>query len=76
VQSEKTIAITGAYTRPEYRGQRAAVSILDAAIQDYAAKGFERCSVDFESFNPEAAHFWMKYFQPVCLSLMRHPEIV
>jgi ribosomal protein S18 acetylase RimI-like enzyme len=75
VQSDTTIAITGAYTRPESRGQRAAVSILDAALKDYAAQGYERCSVDFEAFNPEAAHFWMKYFQPVCFALMRHPEV-
>jgi GNAT superfamily N-acetyltransferase len=75
VQSAATIAITGAYTRPEYRGQRAAVLILDAALKDYASQGFERCSVDFESFNPEAAHFWMKYFQPVSIALMRRPEV-
>jgi hypothetical protein len=75
VQSPATIAITGAFTRPEYRGHRAAVLIVDAALKDYASQGFERCSVDFESFNPEAAHFWMKYFQPVSIALMRRPEV-
>lgn len=74
VQSKDTIAITGAYIRPEYRGRRLAAAILDAALQHYAGLGFGRCSVDFESFNPEAANFWMKYFEPVCLSMVRVPE--
>lgn len=74
LQSKDTIAINGAYVRPEYRGRRMASALLDAALQDYADIGFERCSVDFESFNPEAAGFWMKYFKPVCLSVVRVPE--
>ena len=74
VQSKDTIAITGAYIRPEYRGRQLASAILDAALQYYAGLGFEHCSVDFESFNPEAAGFWMKYFEPVCLSVVRVPE--
>jgi hypothetical protein len=32
------------------------------------------CAVNFESFNPEAATFWMRYFEPVGLSVMRVPE--
>jgi ribosomal protein S18 acetylase RimI-like enzyme len=74
VQSETTVAITAAYTRPEYRGQGAAPQMLNAALEDYAQQGYECCSVDFESFNPEAAAFWMKYFAPVCLSVIRVPE--
>lgn len=74
VQSDKTIAITAAYTRPEYRGQGAAPQMLNAALEDYTRQGFTCCSVDFESFNPEAATFWMKYFEPVCLSVFRVPE--
>ncbi|HEX3052178.1 MAG TPA: GNAT family N-acetyltransferase [Aggregatilineaceae bacterium] len=74
VNDAKTTAITGAYTRPAYRGQGAAVVLLDAALHDYAARGYARCAVDFESLNPEAAYFWMKYFQPVNYSLLRMPE--
>ncbi|MBZ0288695.1 MAG: GNAT family N-acetyltransferase, partial [Anaerolineae bacterium] len=68
------IANTGAYIRPQYRGRKAAPAVLDTALRDYAAQGFKRCSVDFESFNPEAAVFWMRYFQPVCYSVTRIPE--
>jgi GNAT superfamily N-acetyltransferase len=74
VGAEDAVANTGAYVRPAYRGRRLAPAILDAALQAYAALGFKRCSVDFEAFNPEAAAFWLKYFRPVCLSLMRIPE--
>lgn len=74
VSSTTTTAITGAYTLPACRGRGAAVCVLNAALAYYAARDFDRCSVDFESFNPEAAHFWLKYFEPVCYSLMRVPE--
>jgi ribosomal protein S18 acetylase RimI-like enzyme len=74
VQSETTIAITNAYTRTQYRGKGIAAALLDAGLQHYGGRGFERCSVDFESVNPEAVNFWMKYFEPVSFSLMRHPE--
>jgi len=41
----------------------------------FKALAYKRCAVDFESINPEAAHFWMKYFQPACISVNRHPEV-
>jgi GNAT superfamily N-acetyltransferase len=74
VSADSTIAITGAYIDPLYRGRGAGKALLDAALREYAGRGFTRCAVDFESFNPEAAVFWMKYFTPVCLSVMRVPE--
>jgi hypothetical protein len=69
VEPAQAIAITGAYIRPGYRGRRAAV-----ALRDYQARGFTFCAMNFESFNPEAAAFRMKYFEPVCLSVVRVPE--
>lgn len=74
VRSEQTIRINGAYVRPAYRGRRAAAALLDAALRHYAGRGFTCCAVDFESFNPEAAVFWPKYFEPVAFSLARVPE--
>lgn len=74
VESESTIKINGAYVRPAYRGRNAAAGLLDAGLRDYAGQGFTSCAVDFESFNPEAAAFWPRHFQPVCFSLMRAPE--
>ena len=63
-----------AYVRPGYRGPHAAAAILHAGLRHYAALGFPVCAVNFESFNPEAAALWPRYFTPVCLSLMRMPE--
>lgn len=74
VRSDGTFAITGAYTRPAYRGRHAAPALLDSALHDYAARGYRCCAVDFESLNPEAAVFWTKYFEPVALSVLRVPE--
>lgn len=76
VESEVAIAITGAYIRPAYRGRRAAAALLDAGLRDYQARGLRYCAVNFESFNPAATAFWMKYFKPVCLSVVRVPESV
>ncbi len=76
VDAPDKIAITGTYVRPQYRGRQIAGAMLDAALRDYAATGFGRCAVDFEAFNPEAAAFWLKYFDTVCLSVTRVPEQV
>lgn len=76
VSAATTVATTGAYVRPAHRGQHIASALLAAALREFPAMGFERCSVDFESFNPEAAVFWPRYFTPVCLSLFRMPETV
>ncbi len=75
VRSDHTIRINGAYVRPAYRGRRAAVALLDVALRHYSQRGgFTCCAVDFESFNPEAAAFWPKYFELVAFSLTRAPE--
>ncbi|HSV86505.1 MAG TPA: GNAT family N-acetyltransferase [Levilinea sp.] len=74
VSAATTISITGAYVQPQARGRGVAAALLDAALRDDAARGYTACSVDFESFNPEAARFWMRHFKPVCYSLLRVPE--
>lgn len=74
VSAPDTIAVTGAFVRAEHRGRGLAAALLRAALEDHRARGFRRCAVDFESFNPEAAAFWPRFFQPVCYSLMRIPE--
>jgi GNAT superfamily N-acetyltransferase len=74
VAAQDAIAITGAFTRPQVRGRGLLPALLSAGLNHYAGLGFQCCSVDFEAFNPEAAHFWLKYFQPVAYSLLRVPE--
>lgn len=74
LETEEGVQITGAYVRPAYRGQKVAVALLDTALRAYQAHGLQYCAVNFESFNPEATAFWMKYFEPVCFSVVRVPE--
>jgi ribosomal protein S18 acetylase RimI-like enzyme len=74
VHGEGSAANTGAYVRSAHRGHGLAPALLAYALADFAALGFQRVSVDFESFNPEAAVFWPRYFTPVCFSVMRVPE--
>jgi GNAT superfamily N-acetyltransferase len=74
VAAPDRIANTAAYVRSQYRGRGAATAVLNAALRDYAGRGFRRCSVDFESFNPEAVSFWLRFFEPVCFSVLRVPE--
>jgi GNAT superfamily N-acetyltransferase len=74
LEAQGVVGITGAYIRQEYRSQGLATHLLDRALQDYARQDFTCCAVTFESFNPEAASFWPRYFEPVCYSLFRVPE--
>jgi GNAT superfamily N-acetyltransferase len=73
---EDAVFISGAYLRPSFRGQGAGSAILGAALSDYAEQGLSRCVTNFESFNPDATAFWLKYFYPVCYSLLRVPETI
>lgn len=76
VASPTTAAISDAFVRPAHRTRGVATDLLNAALREYARAGFTRCSVDFESFNPEARAFWLRSFSPVCLSVIRHPEAI
>ncbi|MGZ6260177.1 MAG: GNAT family N-acetyltransferase [Candidatus Limnocylindrales bacterium] len=69
-----TISITGAYTRPAWRGRGVGTALLAAATAHYAARGFERMAVDYETINPEALAFWPRYFDLVAVSYLRYPE--
>jgi GNAT superfamily N-acetyltransferase len=76
--SEKTVAITGAYTRPDLRGRGIGTALLRRGFEACAAsrtvrsEGYTHCSVDFESANLPGARFWLgSGFTPVCRSLVR-----
>lgn len=74
LEGDATAFISGAYVRPAYRSRGAAGAMLDAALRDYVGRGYRRCVLDFETFNPYARSFWLKYFRPAAYSLMRMPE--
>lgn len=69
-----TISITGAFTRPAWRGRGLAAALLARAVDHYAAAGFLRMAVDYETFNPWAVAFWRRHFEPVAVSVVRVVE--
>jgi len=72
INDPKTVSIKAAVTSPDYRGRGVSALLLDRAIAWARSAGFERCSVDFEPQNIPGSRFWLKHFQPVCYSLIRH----
>jgi GNAT superfamily N-acetyltransferase len=78
--SEGTVAITGAYTREEVRGQGIGTALLRrgflaCAKPEARSEGYTHCSVDFESANLPGSRFWLgSGFVPVCRSLMRRVD--
>jgi GNAT superfamily N-acetyltransferase len=74
VGSPDAVGIAGAYVLESHRRQGIAALLLEEASHWYRAKGCARCSVDWESLNPQANGFWLKRFAPVCYSLIRHVE--
>ncbi len=78
--SEGTVAITGAFTREDLRGQGIGTALLRRAFEacatpDARGAGYTHCSVDFESANLPGSRFWLgNGFVPVCRSLWRRVD--
>jgi GNAT superfamily N-acetyltransferase len=71
LQDEKTISVENAYTVEGVRGKGIGTALLNRALEWAKGQGFARVAVDFESMNILATRFWMKWFEPVCYSLIR-----
>lgn len=71
LQDEKTVSIVSAFTKEGVRGRGIATALLNWSLGWAHVEGYERCAVDFEPMNVLAARFWMRWFEPVCYSLMR-----
>lgn len=54
--------ICGAYMLPAYRGSGIYAALLDFLLLVLGQEGYTHLGVDFESFNPTAAGFWLKHF--------------
>lgn len=54
--------ITGAFCLPEHRGKGMYQNLLNFVVSTLKSEGYTRLGTDFESFNPTAYGFWMKYF--------------
>lgn len=63
--------ICGASCLLEHRGKGVYQNLLNYAIAVLRSEGYPRLGVDFESFNPSAAGFWLKYFQAYTHGVVR-----
>lgn len=63
--------IRGAYCLPEHRGKGLYQNLLNFTIGVLKSEGYTRLGVDFESFNPTARGFWLKYFSAYTHSVVR-----
>jgi len=72
VRDEKTIKVAGAFTLKDERHQGVATGLLSHAIEWAKSNGYIRCTVDFEPENIVGRRFWLRHFQPICYSLIRH----
>ena len=63
--------IRGAYCLPEYRGKGIYQNLLNFVISKLKEEGYTKLGVDFESFNPTARGFWLKYFSAYTNSVVR-----
>jgi GNAT superfamily N-acetyltransferase len=70
----KTASITGAYVKAHVRRNGVGLALLRAAMAWAAETECTRVSVDFESANPPGRTFWLKHFQPICYSVLRHVD--
>jgi GNAT superfamily N-acetyltransferase len=70
--SDKTVAITGAFTRKDVRGRGIGTALLRRGFEWARSERYTHCSVDFESANLPGSRFWLgSGFTPVVHSLMR-----
>ena len=70
-EADDMMNICGAFCLPEYRGKSVAQQILNFIIQTLKSENYQLLGVDFESFNPTASGFWLKYFTAYTQSVVR-----
>ena len=68
----KTTSIYAAFAKEEIRRNGIATALLDHALKYAQASGYKRCAVSFEPMNLLGTRFWLKYFKPVCFSVVRY----
>lgn len=69
---EETTSIYAAYTIEDVRDKGFGAALLDQHLANARASGYSRCAVTFEPMNLIGTQFWLKYFKPVCYSVLRH----
>ncbi len=70
-ETSDMLNICGAFCLPEFRGSGVIQSLLNYVITILKSEGCRKLGVDFESFNPTASGFWLKYFTAYTNSVVR-----
>jgi GNAT superfamily N-acetyltransferase len=76
IQDSSTASIIHAFTQEGSRGKGFATVLLDRCLEWARTQGYGRCAVDFETMNYLGARFWLRWFQPVCFSLLRSVPVL
>jgi GNAT superfamily N-acetyltransferase len=78
VQDASVMGIDFAFTDPGVRGTGIGRRLLGEILNWGRSKRKKACAVDFESANALGSAFWLKHFNPVCFSAIRHvdPRVV
>jgi len=66
--------ICGGCMFPQYRQSGLYTELLAFLLETLKSEGYTRLGVDFESFNPAARGFWLKYFTPYTYSMARRVD--
>lgn len=66
--------ICGAFCMPGHRGCGLYQNLLNYMINILRGEGYTRLGVDFESINPTAYGFWLKYFGAYTYSVVRRVD--
>ena len=72
IEEETTANITKTFTKEGYRNRGIAAALLNRVLDWARSRDYERCAVGFEPQNTPGSRFWLKHFQPVCYSMIRH----
>ena len=70
-KAQDMMNICGAYLPPEHRSRGIFDTLLYYTENIFVTEGYKRLGVDFESFNPTAYGFWLKYFTAYTYSVVR-----
>lgn len=74
--NKKMMNICGGFMVPKYRGSGIYTRLLQFLLRQLEAEGFLRLGVDFESLNPTAKGFWLKYFTPYTHCVVRTIDLI
>jgi GNAT superfamily N-acetyltransferase len=74
IDEAKTASIVGAFVDEGLRGRGMGSALLSHSLDWARETGYERCAVDFEPENIPGSRFWLRYFQPICYSMIRRVD--